>query len=73
MACRVKIKGKEEFKVFDTEADAREYLKDTNVVIEEMINPVTKESELYDEISKICNILLSRAYAIDTFFVFSVD
>lgn len=28
----------------------------------------TKESELYDEISKICNILLSRAYAIDTFF-----
>ena len=26
---------------------AREYLKDTNVVIEEMINPVTKESELY--------------------------
>lgn len=47
MACIVKIKGKEEFKVFDTEADAREYLKDTNVVIEEMINPVTKESELY--------------------------
>lgn len=47
MGCTIKIKGKEEFKIFSTEAEARQYIVDNNVKIEEVVDPKTKKPVSY--------------------------
>lgn len=47
MACTVKLKERGEYKIFDTELEARTYIQENNLSIEEVTNPRTKEKEWY--------------------------
>lgn len=49
MACIVKIKGREQFREFQTEEDARLWLEENknNISVEEFTNPYTEKKELF--------------------------
>ena len=49
MGCIIKIKGKEHFKEFASEEEARKWVEENrkNISIEEFTNPYTKKKELY--------------------------
>lgn len=47
MGCIVKIKAKNEYKVFDTEAEARQFIKDNGISIEAFTSEKDGNPSLY--------------------------